>query len=116
MSQHTPGPWWIDGRNIRSATDKPDFAPSGIKIGEVHGGAVGDEQLRANKSLIAAAPQMLDALRRLAAAANASTKDSELYFHNVGCAVYWAEKAIRLAEGRPEFGVEHPASAEEAAH
>lgn len=61
MSAHTPGPWQLDGHNIRSIANKPDWSPKGVKLGEVTSGGVGDEQARANAALIVAAPDLLAA-------------------------------------------------------
>jgi hypothetical protein len=63
--RHTPGPWWIDNRNIRSATVKPDWMPKGIKLATVVEGAVGSAESDANARLIAAAPDLLAALQAI---------------------------------------------------
>ena len=63
MSGHTPGPWMAkDSRLYNFAFDVDDA--NGSPVAEVcskHGGQ--DDEARANARLIAAAPDMLEALR-----------------------------------------------------
>lgn len=66
MIQHTPGPWYVDhthsGSYIRNASE-------GETVAVLHSEAVrSEDQYDANASLIAAAPAMLAALRRIATA------------------------------------------------
>ena len=61
MAEHTPGPWSYDRRNIYA---------SDYRLAEVHMGAgidlATDSQiLEANRALIAAAPELLAALKSL---------------------------------------------------
>jgi hypothetical protein len=63
-SKHTPGPWKI-------ATDKDGNLIHGVVTNETHIASVGgdyqtDELRQANTRLIAAAPDMLEALERIA--------------------------------------------------
>lgn len=81
MSKHTPGPWVVsdvdtvnpridgqDGRGIAHATQR-DPHP-------VNGQGITIEQAMANALLIAAAPDLLDALMRLVADFEAEIHDS----------------------------------------
>lgn len=72
MDKHTPGPWWSpDGRTV-----KQDYRPlteiGGCIITGVLGGSTSgplfiesDEEVSANARLIAAAPELLDALESI---------------------------------------------------
>jgi hypothetical protein len=67
VSKHTPGPWWVDGAdlyrkdeiNIKSVADHPNderYVAAAI-------GGLNDGVQEANARLIAAAPDLLEALR-----------------------------------------------------
>lgn len=58
-TKHTPGPWFVDGMDIKSFSD-----PAHIRLAGVHGGRPRDER-EANASLIAAAPELLKTLRHV---------------------------------------------------
>lgn len=73
MSKHTPGPWAIqmDGRDTRVVREADGLKSYVASLGEIwlceeHGGTVD-----ANAALIAAAPDLLAALKALLAHANA---------------------------------------------
>lgn len=76
MAKHTPGPWevefdeggWGEGHTIRmaSAIESPHAHRTHHRIEYEHGLLPGDkgfEEAQANAHLIAAAPELLDALR-----------------------------------------------------
>lgn len=63
MTKHTPGPWVFDGLN--SITTKDGFLLPLVGVTTpMHGGPLKDEA-RANAKLIAAAPDLLDALKKV---------------------------------------------------
>lgn len=67
MTKHTPGPWRIGDAGAAIFGPKTD-APSPATIVSAMGKAGGDvSAMRANARLIAAAPDMLNALRDVAA-------------------------------------------------
>jgi hypothetical protein len=107
-TRHTPGPWVL---TIRPAEHDADFTvaeieqPRSVKYrGAVtrmqsaeHIYGIGREELIANARLIAAAPEMLDALRGLLEDAKAyGMADSEFSGSLIEAAI-----AIRQAEGKP---------------
>ena len=67
-AKHTPGPWYFeqDGDGPKRYWDKYIVAPGGAgrvcTIDTPH--ASGPEEVKANSSLIAAAPELLEALRK----------------------------------------------------
>ena len=70
MSKHTPGPWRVSNENLKII--KRDFREIGCNDGELIASTCGhpdsgfypsEEQAIANAQLIAAAPELLDALR-----------------------------------------------------
>ena len=73
MSAHTPGPWEVDTKGRGSERDPQYFAVEATRDGEsitiadtlnCHFGFEPDDQ-KANVNLIAAAPELLEALRRI---------------------------------------------------
>lgn len=62
MIRHTPGPWYTDGPYTVSAKDHRAMGQT--PIATIHG-FVGTDGREANARLIAAAPDMLAALREL---------------------------------------------------
>jgi hypothetical protein len=97
--QHTPGPWWNEQARIRTVAKDETF-PAGRKLATVHIGPVGSDEAIANANLIAAAPDLVAALRRLMEAVSApSSNDPELYWHNVGAAQFEASSAIARTQG-----------------
>jgi hypothetical protein len=58
--KHSPGPWGVHGSHI--------YAPDGAIIAQVHnpGSKEQDYPLVANRNLMAAAPELLDAARMMA--------------------------------------------------
>ena len=64
MSKHTPAPWLIHGGYIFRADENGKRTHS--QIGNVLGGSwMAPGEYEANRRLIASAPELLDALRRL---------------------------------------------------
>ena len=110
MSEHTPGPWNVDDSLAR---DGGEFgiailAPYGrmqhVRIADMPPGEVGDET-RANATLIAAAPDLLAALRGLLDSLCDSDID-DLEDHDLGqghdaagCVLCEARAAIARATG-----------------
>ena len=95
-TNHTPGPWKTDGSgmSVYSANTRLDFAP-------IVAAAVGNEkslaQLRADAQLIAAAPDLLEALTALI--------DMDVSYARgprVQQAVEAAKAAIAKATGEPQ--------------
>jgi hypothetical protein len=80
MSQHTPGPWQLSGPVLQSRT--------------VRGCS---EEARANARLIAAAPEMLAALKEIAAGRLDYEPDPEIYAERLRTV---AKAALAKAEGR----------------
>lgn len=104
-SKHTPGPWMAwQPRADESVPVRTDGL--GITIAYVHQGAI--TNAKANASLIAAAPELLDALKGVMRAY--SEPDSQICCsgHHCGCmgatlrdqANHYASEAIAKAEGR----------------
>jgi len=117
---HTPGPWnachdgacpcrqvWSMPADAPVFTARPD---SNVNVGMAHHkwgdspellyGAIPPEQQLANARLIAAAPELLDALKH----ALERMKDIETgngFVPQCSAAITYAEKAIAKAEGRP---------------
>ena len=92
MSEHTPGPWCVSDGNLLRVTNinkKHPVVVCGVHRNGKYGGKVCGDPL-ANARLIAAAPDLLEALQN---AVN----------HLEGGSARWrAQDAIRLAtEGRP---------------
>jgi hypothetical protein len=73
MSEHTPGPWRVDGRYVLGLKDKSvaELPQGGVRHGKV------DE---ANAHLISAAPELLAALKR----AYSDLVGFEGYFERLG--------------------------------
>lgn len=61
MSKHTPGPWEVDDTCSRCVVPAGGMG----RIAMCHGDSVPPDEEDANAALIAAAPEMLAALRRL---------------------------------------------------
>lgn len=58
-AKHTPGPWHTEGQSVVSDNGEMECSITTGKFQENH------EESRANASLIAAAPALLEALKRL---------------------------------------------------
>ena len=92
--KHTPGPWGYDG-----AYDVVMRDDVGAWIACVNFEHVDEEQAVADAHLIAAAPEMLEALKRLRAVATQSL-DIDLIDGGLD-ALAEVDAAIAKAEGRP---------------
>ncbi len=96
MSEHTPGPWRVFKGGVSGRI---------IGIGELNGEGVcdcgfgvwrgGSEEAEANARLIAAAPELLEALQKARNALDLVDDDSE--FHDVQSAREMADAAIAKA-------------------
>lgn len=72
MSKHTPGPWTIGGsRDWSGWVVGPESTPPVATIGQ------GVEEWRANGKLIAAAPELLEAVQRALAVEASVTQGQE---------------------------------------
>ena len=97
MSKHTPGPWGVrearemEGMDFDIVTDGPEYAVASLYC---HMG----ESVEADARLIAAAPELLEALEYLVTADDAPTPgDRE---HTVREAISHARAAIAKARGK----------------
>jgi hypothetical protein len=65
---HTPGPWEAVGNLVRSPMHQPEGLPRGVLISEFRDGysAPYSDEAKANARLIAAAPELLEALQLVA--------------------------------------------------
>lgn len=78
MTKHTPGPWKT---NITRLSDNSIYVshvlgPKGQGLAQI--GIYGEEETLANASLIAAAPDMLEALQAVVAVADRKTVEFDL--------------------------------------
>lgn len=98
MAEHTPGPWNLDYTSIDM--DRKGY----ISVDSLHHSALADvvwrmedeersPQCEANARLIAAAPALYDALRRLLVTNRGNADEHE---PNCRCCVHEAEAAIAL--------------------
>jgi hypothetical protein len=101
MGKHTPGPWH---RNIKPASKYPviwagrNTHVAVLADGARHGGSLPEEEQEANINLIAAAPELLEALSL--AADSLAVGDPEREHAYVGEALRKARAAIAKAEGK----------------
>tara|TARA_R110000868_G_scaffold242882_1_gene498464 strand:+ start:184 stop:471 length:288 start_codon:yes stop_codon:yes gene_type:complete len=94
MNKHTPGPWVIFCSNLCVGNETTSVATNGCSKGDKHhtGCAQPGGEREANAHLIAAAPEMFEALKDLA------NEYGKIDFHeNVYRKAIWA---IAKAEGR----------------
>ena len=77
MNNHTPGPWWFDGK---PGYEAPEIHAAGRRIARVlyHGGSE-DNEVDANAQLIAAAPALLSALEAIVEAGRMSDSSRANY-------------------------------------
>ena len=64
-AKHTPGPWEATGNLVRSPMHQPEGLPRGVQIVECRDGYFlpHTAEAKANARLIAAAPELLEALK-----------------------------------------------------
>ena len=95
MSKHTPGPWQI-GKNFGSVVcDTPVPGIRGSDDTEYYGGhLIAESVTEANARLIAAAPELLEALKELMVAADRVSAEPVTWLGK-------ARAAIAKAEGAP---------------
>jgi hypothetical protein len=67
MSKHTPGPWRVDGTQTLyiEAVVRPGWLQEVAAVGPTEADSGYGEQQKANARLIASAPDLLDALKRI---------------------------------------------------
>lgn len=92
MSNHTPGPWFV-GETWKL---RP---PIYCNTGEICTTEHGQEDSRANARLIAAAPELLEALKELVEWAMDAATELDIPTHSPSC-ISKARAAIAKAEGR----------------
>ena len=97
---HTPGPWYAEGSDIGSAEN----ITVGVAIaGRTDDGYISHAQVQANANLMAAAPELLAALRRTVSLLQYASTDGGIHGCNFD---EWLEMqpeciaAIAKAEGR----------------
>ena len=105
MARHTPGPWTLTLEQHDTLGDAPRWFVRGCEIGLTQHRVVDlDERDDANARLIAAAPELLDALKELRLASlaygEASDADMDAAFARLLQARNLAFLAIAKAEGR----------------
>jgi hypothetical protein len=99
MATHTPGPWYI--RNNGRHDGDNTVTSKEADICEMDGGTNDDCVVRANATLIAAAPELLDALRECVTDDNAACwKDDESIMRRIMYISRIAREAIAKAEGK----------------
>lgn len=112
MSKHTPGPWvakqeYANRWRIESHANGPEFIPIsvGIACTTVLEVGCGNEDTGANAHLIAAAPELLEALKEtlpfMIDIAKARHPQFEPTMADDDSAIGKAMRAIAKAEGRP---------------
>lgn len=96
-SKHTKGPWTVDARAMNSCgvTGQTAFVAN---CSPRAGGPMKVDECQANARLIAAAPEMLEALRQITEAFERYLSGSESRLYEVT----QARAAIAKAEGRDE--------------
>lgn len=111
-AKHTPGPWEAVGNLVRSPMFQPDGLPRGVQIVECMDGYFQPftEEAKANAHLIAAAPELLDALEACRDAlawvidqggGPACEHEAGVCFCNENKALSIAHAAIAKATGQP---------------
>jgi glutamate dehydrogenase/leucine dehydrogenase len=96
MTKHTPGPWVAVGTWVEHPGKVADICTCATRMfGQEKLGRTYDEEC-ANARLIAAAPEMLEALREIAAASSSSRRLAI----NMAAIERIASAAIAKAEGR----------------
>jgi len=98
MAKHTEGPWRVGDAGCAVFGPKTD-APSPKTIACLSKVASAPEETRANARLIAAAPELLDALKAMLAGAQEAAW-TEGWGDDVPEEVLAARKAVARAEGR----------------
>jgi hypothetical protein len=103
-AKHTPGPWWVDDMaySARAVANRAATYPSGLSTDEktAHMAAI-DAESAANAALIAAAPDMYEALAALVAAFDSRETDPAWQMRPSTVAAWKASAAaIAKAEGR----------------
>lgn len=95
LSRHTPGPWLARYGDRVTRADDTDGSKS---IAHVYGWREHPEQQEANQKLIAAAPELLDVLKRLS---SFDVKHQGAVEGPYAFILKQARDAIAKAEGRP---------------
>lgn len=103
-SKHTPGPWFCDSADVEGAERAAVRACDGALVAVAWAGerddvgVIGEAEQDANAALIAAAPDLLAALRDLANQATYYAEKFALNIPSIGA----ARAAIARAEGAPK--------------
>ena len=88
MSAHTPGPWSIDWNVARLDVFSADAATLVASLRRSAMSAAIDEAARANARLIAAAPELLEALRDALSALRSVNTSRDRRVLREGCVLY----------------------------
>jgi hypothetical protein len=97
-AKHTPGPWINDGDSVSALVD-PDNSVTYIAPICVIDNKWLDEITKANAALIAAAPELLQALESLRDATKHYFRDFEHLHPSIAGPLSVADSAIRKARG-----------------
>jgi hypothetical protein len=97
-AKHTPGPWRVEygeSLSIRSADDSRLATMNWLRGRHGLAGRLSDEEVAANALVFAAAPDLLEALKRLLGATDAGNAET----HDLGCrcVIHEARAAISRA-------------------
>ena len=97
QDKYTPGPWEAMGTWVRSPMHQPEGLPRGVQIAECRDGYFlpFTEEAKANARLIAAAPELLEALVEALAFCEANTYGGD----DTAALIVKARAAIAKAAG-----------------
>jgi len=91
----TQGPWTANGLHVSSEGKKSDIGQAFVKSNWEHGKLIKDTEAEANAKLIAAAPELLEALQALLNATYPNLKTIDRYSkHPADIAVAVIHKAL----------------------
>lgn len=98
-AKHTPGPWWASGSDFAVLAADADDAPYARTVAETNVGDMTDVEALANARLIAAAPDLLHALKQMQACSHKTHSHGEFPAKTCGLCTK-ALAAIAKAEGQ----------------
>lgn len=117
MSKHTPGPWEVSIDDCGRLAGRPGiFAPDELDCAVVHWdgfvqefwrSARGDKEIQANARLIAAAPEMLEALELANAALSGANMNLRTVEQKVRAAIAKATGAASTTQPAESTGPSH---------